>query len=102
MKNDIRLELGNVRKASVRATTDEFGNEELIVRLFNETDRRKPAPLFSTTHGTLRRYKSKWIAEFQFAPGLRPEEIADLLEDESSDMADWLTYTYNPYGKEAA
>ena len=82
MKNDIRLELGNVRKASVRATTDEFGNEE---------------------HGTLRRYKSKWIAEFQFAPGELPEHIADMLEEEASDMADWLAYDYEPHnGKEAA
>jgi len=103
MKNDIRLELGNVRKASVRATTDEFGNEELIVRLYKSTDRHKPAPVFSTMHGTLRLYKSKWIAEFQFAPGLHPEEIADLLEEEASDMADWLAYDYEPQnGKEAA
>ena len=94
MKNDIRLELGNVRRASVRATQDEFGNEELIVRLYNETDRHKPAPVFATTHGTLRRYKSKWIAEFQFAPGMLPEHIADCLEEEASDMADWLAFDY--------
>jgi|GEM_PF-4199555 len=103
MKNDIRLEFGNVRKASVRAAQDEFGNEELIVRLFNNTDRHKPAPVFSTTHGTLRRYKSKWIAEFQFAPSELPERMADMLEDEASDMADWLCYEYNPMsGKEVA
>jgi len=102
MKNDIRLELGNVRKASVRATTDEFGNEELIVRLYNQTGSHRPAPLFSTLHGTLRRYKSKWLAEFQFAPGELPEDMADMLEEEASAMADWLVFEYGKNGGEAA
>ena len=44
-------------------------------------------------HGVLRRYKSKWVAEFHFPTReYGYADIADILEDEASDIADWLAY----------
>lgn len=96
-ENVMTIEFGKPRKGTIVTTKDEFGVQTIHVRLYNQTDRQaKPTPLFTTAHGSLRRYKSKWVAEFIFAPKeYSPADMADVLEDEASDMADWLSYELN-------
>lgn len=97
-KRVMTLELNKPHRGNVKAVKDEFGNNQLVVTLFHETGAQaKPAPLFSTEHGELRRYKSMWKADFRFEPGMNIMEMADLIEDEASEMADWLVFEYSRY-----
>jgi hypothetical protein len=98
------LELNKPHRGNVKAVKDEFGNNQLVVTLFRETGVQvKPAPLFTTAHGELRRYKSMWKAEFRFNPGINVVEMADIMEDEASEMADWLVFEFGSYnGRQAA
>lgn len=93
-ENVMTLEIGKVRRGTVTASEDECGNPVLQVRLYRQTESKaKPEPLYRTVHGVLRRYKSKWVAEFHFPTReYGYADIADILEDEASDIADWLAY----------